>query len=359
MSWGSPRNFFEHVVQTTLLPASVAYGVGSYVRTVGYATSALKRRRLPAHVISVGNLTCGGTGKTPVTIDLAKELIRQGYRVAILSRGYKRKSTAPYVVVSDGNNILASCQESGDEPYLIAKLLKKCVVIVGSDRVKTGQVAIEQFRADILILDDGFQHIRLRRDQDLVLCDYSEDLDEQYLLPAGRLREPVSAIGRATSIAVTKVPVGCDPEAMAKITTLLRRYNQHADISFCQFKAVPSQSIKASRVVAFCGIAKPEPFFNTLSALGATVMKSVSFPDHHWYSEKEVAALEAEVTKHKADFLVTTAKDMVRLDTTHQIQCPIVTVEQETVWLGEPPQAGVYRASAANLNDLTDLVLSK
>jgi tetraacyldisaccharide 4'-kinase len=325
-------------VQTALLPASVAYGLGSYVRTIGYASSTLRRTKLPVPVISIGNLTCGGTGKTPVTIQLAAMLIKQGLRVAVLSRGYKRQSKAPYLVVSDGKELLVDCRQSGDEPYLMAKALPAAIIIVGSDRVLTGNIAIRQFSADVLLLDDGFQHIRLKRDRDLVLVDYNEDLDEQYLLPAGRLREPVSAIGRATSIAVTKVPIGCDPEKMAKINSLLRKYNNHADISYCQFRPVASANIRAARVLAFCGIAKPEPFFQSVERLGATLVKSVRFPDHHWFTGKELACLEAEAAKHKADYLITTEKDLVRIAEPHQAQCPIITIKLETVWLGEPPQ---------------------
>lgn len=342
MSWDSPKNFLEHLVQTSLLPASVAYGLGAYARIkLGYGTRLLKRTRLPATVISVGNLTCGGTGKTPVVIDFARQLTAANYKVAILSRGYKRTSKAPYLVVSDGQSILADAMQAGDEPLLIAEAVPFARVIVGSNRVKTGSIAINELNADVILLDDGFQHIRLMRDHDIVLVDYGEDLEEAYLLPAGRLREPVSALGRATSIVITKVPIGCDSERMAQLTRQLRKYNKKADITFCQFKPVSTHNLKGQKAIAFCGIAKPNHFFNSVRQLGGELIKVAKFDDHHWYSQAELKKLDAEAKKYKAEILITTEKDLVRIPESMRsaMQCPIIALHQETQWLNGAPSS--------------------
>lgn len=343
MSWESPKNFLEHVVQTSLLPASAAYGIGAYFRLkLGYGTKLLKRTPLPVPVISIGNISCGGTGKTPVVIDLARQLIEANYKVAILSRGYKRLSQTPYVVVSDGERILADAKAAGDEPLLIAEAVPLACVIVGSDRVLTGSIAIEKFGVDVILLDDGFQHIRLIRNQDVVLVDYNEDLEEAYLLPAGRLREPVSALGRATSIVITKVPVGCDSERMAQITRQLRKYNKHADITYCQFKTLQNVNLKGTKVLAFCGIAKPELFFKGITDAGGELVKTAKFADHHWFTPADLSRLNAEAVKHKAELLITTEKDLVRIPESMRanMKVPIIAMGQETHWLNGRP-AGV------------------
>jgi tetraacyldisaccharide 4'-kinase len=339
MSWEKPENMLERAVYTSLLPASVFYGIGSYIRTAGYSFGALERTKLSVPVISVGNLSTGGTGKTPVTIDLARRLVASGHKVAVLSRGYKRLSKAPHVVVSDGKQLLASCNDAGDEPYLIAQSVPQAIVIVGASRSHSGQLAINEFGADIVLLDDGFQHIKLRRDGDIVLIDYSDDLEQAALLPAGRLREPLSSLGRASSIVISKVPVGCKTEQISRMTETIRRYNRTADISYCQFKPGSSHNLRGLRVLAFCGIAKPKPFLDSLHQLGANVIKEQTFADHYWYTPQDLAQLDAQAHKAKADFLVTTEKDLVRFAGAHQMQCPVATIRQETDWLGDLPRA--------------------
>jgi len=339
MSWDKPESLLERAVYNGLLPASVLYGIGSYIRTAGYSIGAFRRTKLPATVISVGNMSTGGTGKTPVTIDLARRLVAAGHKVAVLSRGYKRQSAAPHVVVSDGKQVLVACREAGDEPFLIAQSVPEAVVIVGADRSSSGQLAIDQFGAQVILLDDGFQHIKLKRDRDIVLIDYLDDLEHATLLPAGRLREPLSALGRASSIVISKVPVGCDAEQMSRISKTIRRYNKTADISFCQFKPDSAHNLRGHRVFAFCGIAKPKPFFDSLDQLGANVIKQQAFADHYWYTPQDLAQIEALARKLKADLLVTTEKDLVRFSGNDQMSCPIVTIRQETNWLGDLPQA--------------------
>lgn len=171
------------IAKTLLLPSSYIYGGIGLVRLRAYAEGMMERVKSDVPVLSVGNLSVGGTGKTPVTIDITRRLIGAGRRVAILSRGYKRKSTAPYTVVSDGKNILASCIESGDEPFMIAQAVPCAIMISGKNRSSTAQIASKEFNCDVIVLDDGFQHLKLRRDFDVVLLDYSETLDDA-LVPA-------------------------------------------------------------------------------------------------------------------------------------------------------------------------------
>ena len=194
MSWGNPETPQEKFLAKLLLPASAGFGLGLYARMMAYNWKLLKQTKVSVPVISIGNITCGGTGKTPVTIDLTQRLTEMGYKVGVLSRGYKRLSKERILVVSNGNGDIRSCAESGDEPYLIAQSVPEAVVIVGSKRIDTAPLAVHRYGCDILLLDDGFQHFPLARNSDIVLLDYNDELTKDHLLPAGRLREPLSAL---------------------------------------------------------------------------------------------------------------------------------------------------------------------
>jgi tetraacyldisaccharide 4'-kinase len=224
MSWGNPTTPVEKLRKTLLAPASFAYFMGSLCRLEGYRAGLLKREQADVPVISVGNITCGGTGKTPVTIDLAQRFIAAGIRVGILSRGYKRRSKDATVVVSDGAGHFASCEDSGDEPYLIAKRLPRAVVMVGSNRRASANLAVSHYNCELLLLDDGFQHFPMRRDVDLVLIDYNDEPASDSLLPSGRLREPLTALSRASSLVITKIPEKYDQEKIDALEKVLHRY---------------------------------------------------------------------------------------------------------------------------------------
>ncbi|MBY0548217.1 MAG: tetraacyldisaccharide 4'-kinase [Candidatus Obscuribacterales bacterium] len=332
-----------------LAPLSALYFVGAFIRLLCYRLGLLRSHHLNATVISVGNLTVGGTGKTPVTIDLARRLIMQGYRPAILSRGYKRKSGRPVVVVSDGSNILSEPADCGDEPFMMARAVPRAVVIVGSDRKKTGELAISKYGCDVLLLDDGFQHLKVSRQIDVVLYDYNDDPETAKLLPGGRLREPLSALGRAHYVVITKVPDVACPVRMAAIRNTIGKYAPHAAITACQFvpdgvqriytrqNVAITTKLNGARVVAFCGIARPETFFQQLSRLGAEPVASSTFPDHHWFSENELANLRRQFQEHDADLLITTEKDAVRLPEDFINSLPVAQMRQETEWQGEIP----------------------
>lgn len=332
-----------------LAPLSVFYFLGAYVRLLCFRFGFLHSHRLSVPVISVGNLTVGGTGKTPVTIDLARRLIMQGYKPAILSRGYKRKSVRPVVVVSDGNNLFAGSADCGDEPYMMARAVPRAVVIVGSDRRRTGELAISRYGCDVILLDDGFQHLKVNRQTDVVLYDYNDDPSTLRLLPGGRLREPVSGLARAEYVVITKVPEVADPKRLAAIKSLIARHAPSAKVTSCRFvpdgvqriytrqNVAITTKLDGAKVIAFCGIARPEAFFDHLRELGANPVETASFPDHHWFTESELAQLKEKFVSLGADLLVTTEKDSVRLPEDFINSLPVALVRLDTVWLDDVP----------------------
>ncbi|MBX9690100.1 MAG: tetraacyldisaccharide 4'-kinase, partial [Candidatus Obscuribacterales bacterium] len=215
MSWYKPENKQEKLLNSLLQPISALYFLGTLSRLKGYESRVLKQKRLSVPVVSVGNLTVGGTGKTPITIDLARNLQQFGLKVGILSRGYKRQSVDKVLVVSDGRKILVDSAQSGDEPYLIARAVPGAVVIVGACRYEAGLLAVQDYGCDVIVLDDGFQHLKLSRDFDVVVYDYNDDPKNLQLLPAGRLREPLASISRADCLVISKVPDNPDPARLS------------------------------------------------------------------------------------------------------------------------------------------------
>ncbi len=304
----------------------------------------MDRVKTDVPVISIGNLSVGGTGKTPVTIDITRRLIQSGHHPAILSRGYKRKSSAPYTVVSDGKKIVSTCAEAGDEPYMIAQAVPEAVMISGSNRSSTSKIACHEFNCDVIVLDDGFQHLKLRRDFDVVLLDYSETLDDA-LVPAGRLREPFSALTRATHIVISKVPHYPDPERMRRFQTLSAKYAPEAKISMCRFKPASwrdgvrntGPEILGKRVVALCGIARPNSFVDSIKQFGAEVVALMAHPDHHWFSAGDLSDARKKMEQLNADFIVTTEKDIVRLQIPNELKERVLALVMEIEWIGDPP----------------------
>jgi tetraacyldisaccharide 4'-kinase len=265
-----------------------------------YSSGVLQTYRLHYPVISVGNLTVGGTGKTPLVILLAERFRDAGYRPVVLSRGYKRKS-AGIIVVSTGNGPIVPWDVAGDEPYLIAKRARGVAVIVGADRYAAGVLAEDRSLGDVFILDDGFQHRRLFRNVDLVTIDPVEWLAGERLFPYGRWREPKEAIERADAAIVhSGEPVpGLPIPAFAMQTVLEGLYKGS--------EPVPLHTLKNRAVTAFAGIAKPDRFFHSLESMGISGMRRVKFPDHHSYSAQDLEALPGEIQ-------ITTEKDAVRLE---------------------------------------------
>lgn len=273
-----------------------------------YDAGVFKARRLNHPVISVGNLTVGGTGKTPLVIALATRLRDEGYRPVILSRGYGRASSGS-VVVSRGEGPTVAWREAGDEPFLIARRVFGAAVVVDSDRYRAGLLAERENLGDIFLLDDGFQHRRLFRDVDIVAIDAAEWEAGDRLLPWGVWREPKSAIARADAACVrgeTSLPI-----PTFKMETVV-------DGIYDGDRRLEAESIREP-VIAFAGIAKPERFFTTLEAMGLRISQRVQFRDHHAYEPADFARLGAGIR-------VTTEKDAMRLDGSMAAQCLHVRV---------------------------------
>lgn len=323
-------------------PFAWLYGRGVSLRNLAYNSGLLKTHRLPIPVISIGNLNMGGTGKTPVTLSLARILRDPPYNLspAVLSRGYKRRSSG-YRLVSAGDGPICDWKESGDEPQLYASKLSGVPVAVDADRARGGRTLIEHFSPSVILLDDAFQHRRIQRDLDIVLLDESFQWQKERLLPAGYLREPPSALKRAHLIVLTHHQHG-DEKSDELWRTWTGQFGENRLLacrtrpSGCaQFRTgekVPLKALPDWRLIAFCGIAKPEAFLDTLTQLCADVRFLIRFPDHHVYKPKDVERLAISFTKEKADYLITTEKDAVKLGGLFQA-LPILVLEIEIEWL--------------------------
>ncbi|MBI5826676.1 MAG: tetraacyldisaccharide 4'-kinase [Deltaproteobacteria bacterium] len=294
-----------------LYSLSVIYGIAVRLRLLLYRAGVLRTKRVPCPVISVGNITVGGTGKTPVAIFIASLLKESGKRVAVLSRGYKRGGKS-IDTVSDGRDILLGPEMAGDEPYLIAKRLQGVPVVVGADRVGAALYAIERFSPDVIILDDGFQHIRLERDLNILLTDSINGFG-RYLLPRGILREPVEGIGRA-SLVMGRGFSKPDMELIKRFNLPVMEYGYRPtgliDVTGGSAKGV--EALKGRKVLAFCAIANPESFFSTLEGLGAEVTDNIRFPDHHGYTQTDLDAVMGR--QQGSQMIITTEKDAVKIE---------------------------------------------
>jgi tetraacyldisaccharide 4'-kinase len=300
-----------------------------------YNVRILRDRTLGVQVIAIGNVTVGGTGKTPVVEKFARVLQDQGRNVAILSRGYRskpppltqrlvdrlllRRESTPPRVVSDGRSLLLDSETAGDEPYMLASNLKDVVVLVDKDRVKSGRYAIEKFGSDILLLDDGFQYWKLRgRRQDIVLVDCQQPFGNDQLLPRGILREPPTHLSRASTIFITKSN-GKTEELRRRI----RSYNPTARIIECIHHPLYFEDVftgerkgldflQGKRIASLSGIAQPESFEHSLVELGAELVYSKRFADHHRFTQQEILNAINRSKKRQAEAIITTQKDAVR-----------------------------------------------
>ena len=299
------------------------------IRYFGYRHGILHRFPLGVQVISIGNVTAGGTGKTPVTELFARTLSAQGRKVAILSRGYRRKEApffkrifmdvvVPPLVVSDGRRILLDSETGGDEPYMLASNLPGVAVVVDRNRVKAGRYAIKRLGCDTLILDDGFQYQKLKHSIEVVLVDSTNPFGNGNMLPRGILREPASHLKRADIIFLTK----CRGDVSA-VREEVRKYNATAKIVECNhapktLKDVWSREefaldyLRGKTLCTLSGIASPKGFENSLRNLGAKVVWCERYADHHRYATSEILYALNRTADMKADALVTTEKDAVR-----------------------------------------------
>lgn len=323
-----------HPLELFLRGASLLYRLAILARNSCFNMGLLRQEKLPCKVISVGNIAVGGTGKTPMVIYLANLLKEKGFRPAVLSRGYKGKTKAPINIVSDGKRLLMKPEDCGDEPALIAKFLPAIPVLTGPRRVLTGRVAMEQLGADVLVLDDAFQHRQLARDINIVLLNTEKPLGNGYLLPAGPLREPPSSLKRADFI----VRTGDDTRITAISSSKPEYYARHQAIAIVNGatgREYPLQNLQGRRVCAFAGIAKPEAFRKTLAEVGAQVVTFLTFPDHHDYSREDIRDIQNKALAEKADMIVTTEKDGVKLSRFHMFLEKIDVLRVAMVFPGD------------------------
>ncbi|MBI2927879.1 MAG: tetraacyldisaccharide 4'-kinase [Verrucomicrobia bacterium] len=317
-----------------------------------YDLRILRDTTIGVQVIAIGNLTVGGTGKTPVVEKFAAELRDQGRTVAILSRGYRskppplskrlldkflfREDTIPPRIVSDGRSLLLDSETAGDEPYMLASNLKDVVVLVDKDRVKSGRYAIECFGCDTLLLDDGFQYWKLAgRRHDIVLIDYQQPFGNEHLLPRGTLREPPSHLGRANWIFITK-----SDGQTTDLRQRIARHNSTAGIIECVHHPLYFEDvftgerrdlslIKGLRVAALSGIAQPESFEQSLIKLGAELVHAKRSADHHRFTQLEVLKVINRSKKRQAEAIITTQKDAVRFPKLDRRDLPIYFMRVE------------------------------
>lgn len=320
---------------SVLFVLSLLYRLAVYVRTLLYKHRILRAQHLGCLVVVVGNLTVGGTGKTPVVERLARTLHAKGRKVAILSRGYKsrkermfqkvirwilNKPPSPPRVVSDGTTVFFDSEVAGDEPYMLARNLPGVIVVTDKDRVKAGQFAIRQFGVDTLILDDGFQYYQLQDHLQLLLVDKTNPFGNGRLLPRGILREPISQMRRASYIFLTKSEE--DPDE--KLVSTLEKHRSEREWIECVHRPqflqavlgddqLPLRWLEGKRVGALSGIATPESFETFLEELGAKEIVPFRFLDHHRFSGSELEEVSTRVEELKLDALVTTEKDAVRI----------------------------------------------
>ena len=310
----------------------------------------LYRQRIILHdqplgclVVVVGNITAGGTGKTPVVEKFARALRDRGRKVAILSRGYKSKSAPlwskwlnwlthasepPPRVVSDGEKVLLNSELAGDEPYMLARNLPGVIVLVDKNRVKSGAYAIKKFGCDTLVLDDGFQYLPLKGRLNLLLIDKTNPIGNGFLLPRGVLREPIKHLQRASYVFLTKT----DGKRDTELEDLINKHNPGVDIIECAHRPQYLQRfdsderltlahLQGKRVGAFSGIATPESFEKFLKDLGATLDYTRRFLDHYRFSYEDLVSIFSEAMEKRVDFIVTTEKDAVRLP--EHLPCPV------------------------------------
>jgi len=304
------------IVSIALLPLSKLYGAIVWLRNRCYDMQLFHSRKVDVPVISVGNMTAGGTGKTPFVEYLVRYLLARKKRVAVISRGYKRKSRG-LVVVSDGGSMLVNRSDAGDEPFQIAEKFPEAVVIVDERRLRAARESVEKYGVEVIVLDDGFQHRSLERDLDVVMVNGAESLQDLPMLPAGLRREPMQELGRADLVVIS------GPRSRDDVPAQLKKYTSAPVVSAAArpilFRSLLEKSrrtleeMRGSSCMAFCGIGNPESFRRALESAGVRINQFVTFRDHHGYTAKDLEGIMKLYEGNPQQYLVTTEKDAVKL----------------------------------------------
>lgn len=319
-----------------LSPLAVAYAAVTRLRTAAYRKGLLKTTKLPVPVISIGNITVGGTGKTPLVAHISRILGNEGRKVCVLTRGYGRNDAAKRVVVSDGLEVLAAVQESGDEPLWLAQNLKGVAAVVCDPvRAAAGHWAIEHLDSNVLVLDDGFQHLQLARDLNILAIDATNPWGGGQLLPSGGLREAPQGASRADCAIITRVRPDSD---IQELQTTLRQLMGNRPIFTSRMRTRGVAELRSGRfnpgvgiaqpVAAFCAVGSPASFFEHLSKEGLTLAYTRAFPDHHQYQQADLTRLADEARRAGAASFITTAKDAVKLrELEFDLPCYVLEIE--------------------------------
>jgi tetraacyldisaccharide 4'-kinase len=292
------------------------------LRRACYSHGLCKSHQLPCKVISIGNITVGGTGKTPMVHHIASCLKTAGLNTAVLMRGYHGKETKTSVIVSDGQHLLAQPEQAGDEAFMLAQKLSGVPVLAGKDRISLGEQARQNFTTDIVLLDDGFQYYPLLRDLDIVLINAVNPFGNGFLLPRGILREPLSALSRSSIILLTKTEQSRDTMLLEQT---IKRYSPGAHMFKSSMVAqslrkvltnepVAFATLQGKHVIGLCSIGDPGSFCAMLQSLNPATLQRLIFPDHHWYDETDYKNIHA--CGAAADFIITTEKDIAKMDLT-------------------------------------------
>ena len=318
-----------------LPPFSLLYSAAVHTRMAAYRRGLFPVIKLDVPVISVGNLTTGGTGKTPLVEWLCRTLAREGRKICILTRGYGRTNPRQRVLVSDGANVLSNPADGGDEPFLLAQNLQGIAAVISDrDRVAAGQWAIRELGSEVFVLDDGFQYLRLVRDLNILTIDATNPWGGGSLLPYGRMREPKSGISRADCVVITR----SDQGESASVEKEVRKFLGTQPILVSQMKTVGMRQLKSTSlessamagqpVAAFCAIGNPKSFFEHLRVEGHNVVLTRVFSDHHNYDQSDIDRLIHDAQQHGAKHLITTSKDAVKLQSLNfDVPCHILDIE--------------------------------
>lgn len=309
-----------------LLPLSWLFGAAVGIRNHYY--DRVEATKLPVPVVSVGNLTVGGSGKTPLVAALAKEFLAREFPVAVLSRGYGREGHRDFVLVSDGKDVLVDAREGGDEPVELARTIPGLVVAVGADRARAAETLLDKLGPHVILLDDGFQHRRLARDVDLVCFDCTEPDSSLHLLPAGRLREPLRNLKRAHAVVLTRWSESCRVPEHGEVPTIratsrvvgYTRLDTEGD-------SLDAEAFRDETVSLALGLARPE---RVLESLDAHVAHVVARRDHHRWSDAELRGIVDEAKAKGARALLTTGKDAVKMSFSNSVPLPVYRIDVET-----------------------------
>lgn len=354
---GEPVGTLDLVAQRTLGVLSPLYASGAVISRILYGTGLREQKKLPVPVLSIGNITMGGTGKTPFAKELVGRLERMGYKPGLVARGYGREDEDRLVVVHDGKRLRTDTTQGGDEPVLLARSLGHTPIAVCSDRFRAGMVLIRKFGCDAIILDDGFQHHRLDRQGDVVLVDTMRLPSRLSVFPRGSLREPVGGLSRAHLIVLTRWDQADRPKATYRevqshapgVPIVRTRMVLYGAVRVGTSESIPLDQLKGMKVIALCGVGNPESFRKSLGEAGAKVIKMKTLPDHGKFPQRLLENCERLREKKRADAVIVTEKDAVKIQEGDQIPGSLLALKVRVEFLSSREEDLAHRIIQARL----------